>query len=97
MPVLADRLAEMGGLRRQQGLVVGSGRVTAPHHLAVVDVVGGDMTLHAELAAADAHQDFVADHHRRAGAGLALLGIAVDRGPRTSPVCASSATRVVSA
>ena len=96
--ILADRLAQMGrGRGIDQGLIVGPGRIATPHHLAVVDVVGGDVALDAELAARDADQHLVADHHRRAGPGLALLGSPLDTVQTTSPVCASSATKVVSA
>ncbi len=77
--VLADRLAERHGLLGiDQNLVVGADRVTAPHLLAGVHVVRGDVALHAELAARNTDDDLVLDRQNGRGVGLALLRIAVD-------------------
>ena len=81
--ILADRLAKFGGLLGvDQDLIVRSLGVGPPDLLADLEIVGGDVALHAELAAGDADQHLVLDHERRRGAGLALAGIAVLRAPR---------------
>ncbi len=80
--VLADRLAERGGLLGvDQKLVVRPFRISAPGQLARLDVVGRHMRLDAELAAGDADQHLVLDDHGRRRAGLALAGIAILGGP----------------
>ena len=76
--VRADRLAHMrGALRVELDLLVRADRVGPPRLRAVAQVVGRDMAAHAVLAAGDADQHLVAEHHRRHGRGLALGGIAV--------------------
>ena len=81
--ILADRLAEIGGLFGvDHDLVIRPFGERAPDLLAALEIVGGDVTLHAELAAGDPDQDLVLDHQRRRGSGRALAGIAVLDRPR---------------
>ena len=76
--VRADRLAERRRLFRiDQRIGVGTFGIAAPRQLAVLDIVGADPSAHAELAAGDADEHLVLDHHRRIGAGLAFRRIAV--------------------
>ena len=62
---------------READLGLGAGAVHPPHLLAGVDVVGGHEAAHAELAARDAGDHLVLDHHRRVGDGLALAVVAL--------------------
>ena len=50
-------------------------RVKAPGHLAVIQVVGADITAHTVLAAAIADEQLVLDDARRAGNGVGPLGV----------------------
>src|SRR5205085_4176283 len=69
--VLADRLAEGGGLLGvDQDLNIRSFRVAAPSQLAGLDVVGAHMRLNTELTAGNADQHLALDDERRRGAGL---------------------------
>src|SRR5262249_13134257 len=63
--VLADRLAEVSGLHGvDQDLIIWPFRKGAPRPLPGLQIVCGHVALYAELAARDADQDFVLDHHR---------------------------------
>ena len=84
--ILADRLAEFGGLVGiDQDLIVRPFGEGAPDLLAALEVVGGDVTLHAKLAAGNADQNLVLDDERRGGARGALARIAVLDAPRHLP------------
>src|SRR5208283_4235627 len=76
--VFADRLAEAGRLLRiDQRVGVGTHGIAAPGQLAGLQIVSAYPTANAELAARDADEDLVLEHHRSGRAGLALGGIAV--------------------
>src|SRR5262249_10887155 len=76
--VLADRLAEVGGLHGvDQDLIIRPFRIGTPRLPAGPEIVGGYVALHAELAARDADQDFVLYHHRSGPAGLPFFLVAV--------------------
>src|SRR5207245_538450 len=75
--ILADRLAEFGRAGVKQDLIVGSFRISPPCPRSVLHVVGGDMGLNTELAAADADEHLVLDDERGARSGFALLRIAI--------------------
>src|SRR5262249_58065718 len=61
--ILADRLAELGGLLGiNEELIVRPLRVAPPHSTAALEIVGGHVALHAELAAGDAGHGLVLDH-----------------------------------
>ena len=74
-----------GPLRIDLDLLVRADRVGAPRLRAVAQVVGGDVAAHAVLAAGDADQHLVAEHHRRHRRRLALGGIAVLHLPHLAP------------
>ena len=79
--ILADGLAELGGVGIEQDLIVGADRIGPPCLRSVLQIVGGDVPRDAELAAADADDDLVFDHHRGVGHRLALFRIAVFDAP----------------
>src|SRR2546428_14084739 len=80
--VLADRLAELSRLHGvDQDLIIRPFRKGPPSPPARLEVVGGPVALHAELAARDADQDFVLYHHRSGRAGLAFCPVALLRLP----------------
>ena len=81
--VLADGLAERGGLDGvDQDLIVRAFRESTPRLFAVLDVVCGDVTLHAEFTAGNADQDLVLDDQRSGGAGATLGRVAILHRPR---------------
>src|SRR5262249_59719690 len=62
--ILADRFAEFGGLLGiNEELVIRPLRVAPPHPTAGLHIVSGHMAVHPQLAARDADQNFVLDHH----------------------------------
>src|SRR6185369_10317662 len=84
--ILADRLAELGGLVGiDHDLIIGTFGEGAPYLLAALEVVGRDVALHAKLAAGNADQDLVLDDQRRGGARGALARISVLGAPRHLP------------
>ena len=80
VPAHRRHLAVGPGHRRvriDQHLRVRPGAVGLPDLLAGLDVVGGDVTTHAELAAGNAGDHLVLEDVRGVGVGLTLLRIAV--------------------
>ena len=71
-----------GFLGIDQHLVIWSRRPGAPREFAIGDVVGREVSAHAEFGAGDADDDLVFDNERSACAGLAFLWITVDRLPQ---------------
>ena len=96
--IFADRPAQFCRLLRiDQRFIIRTDRIGAPCLLAGFYVVGGHRTANRELAAGDADEYLVLDHHpsRRSGLALCRRPFFVDQ--TMLPVLASRATSVVSA
>jgi hypothetical protein len=71
--VLADGLAELGGLLRiHECFGIGTRGICAPGNLTILEVVCRHVPAHAELAAGYAYEHLVLEHHRSVCSALAL-------------------------